>query len=367
MRYLLILLLGFYCCVAQAFQGLFYMNTHPKSSLTPEQQTQDFIDHANSVNVIAPRTYIMDGQGNLTISIDPVLLKTAAQHQVKVMPYIVNLNKKFIFDQNQIHQFLADKAAEKHAITQMVAECKKYNYYGFQFDFENIHVRDKDAYSEFVADAAKALHQNGCLLSVAVMPRLHEAPITERGRWVFDNWLGAYDYKKLGKNADFLSVMTYNRNSDLTTPGPNAPLSWTEGVVKHMLKSVPPEKISVGLIIYSGLWGMNDDVYNDEESSTYRKLSSRIKYATLEYLKVAKLINKIHKNPQWDPVGGSSYIIYSDHGLYNYLFIEDALSFKAKLDLIEHYHLRGFSMYLLGFEDPKIWDVLAKYNKKTSI
>lgn len=361
MRYLLVLLLGVFCYTAQAFQGLFYMNTHPKSTLTPEQQTQDFVDHADLVNVIAPRSYIIDAQGNLSASLDPVLLKTAARHHVKVMPYIVNLNKKFIFDQKQIHEFLVSRIAKERAIAQMVTECKKYNYYGLQFDFENIHVRDKDAYSQFVTDAAKALHQNKCLLSIAVMPRLHEAPTTKQGQWIFDNWLGAYDYKKLGQNADFLSVMTYNRNSNSTTPGPNAPLSWTEEVIKHMLKSVPPEKISVGLIIYSGFWGMNGDVYNDEESSTYRKSLSRIRYTTLEYPKVVRLINKIHKNPQWDPVGGCSYVMYSEKGLYNYLFIEDALAFKAKLDFIERYHLRGFSMYLLGFEDPKIWDVLAKY------
>ena len=38
--------------------------------------------------------------------------------------------------------------------------------------------------------------------------------------------------------------------------------------------------------------------------------------------------------------------------------MEDARSFRAKLDLARELGLRGFSVWVLGPEDPEIWDAL---------
>jgi spore germination protein YaaH len=45
-------------------------------------------------------------------------------------------------------------------------------------------------------------------------------------------------------------------------------------------------------------------------------------------------------------------------GLNEWLFLEDARSFKAKLELAKEKKVRGFSVWVLGPEDPAIWDVL---------
>ena len=49
---------------------------------------------------------------------------------------------------------------------------------------------------------------------------------------------------------------------------------------------------------------------------------------------------------------------YSVGGVYEWVFLEDARAFKAKLDLAKEKKLRGFSVWVLGTEDEKIWDVL---------
>lgn len=346
------LIFGVLGCNANAFEGLYYLNTHSKSVVTVEQQMQDFSDHGKKIDIIAPRFYIIDAKGELTSAIDENLLATAAKNHVKVMPFIVNLNSQFEFSQKQLHIFLSDSDARQRAVQAMVEQCRKYHYHGLQFDFENIHVTDKDAYTKFVAEAARSLHQNGYLLSLAVMPRLVDQPTAKRALWAFDNWLGAYDYGKLAQHADFLSVMTYNRNDETTTPGPNAPLSWVEEVVQHIIDDhVPPQKISVGLITYSGFWRTNS-----------AGPGSRIQYFSLEYPKLVVLLKNIKVKPSWDVEGGSNYYMYSENGLYSYLFPEDTAAFKAKLDLIKRYNLRGFSMYRLGLEDPGIWKVLKAHN-----
>jgi spore germination protein YaaH len=36
----------------------------------------------------------------------------------------------------------------------------------------------------------------------------------------------------------------------------------------------------------------------------------------------------------------------------------DARSFQARYDVVKQYGLRGFSSWVLGSEDPKVWDDL---------
>jgi spore germination protein YaaH len=45
------------------------------------------------------------------------------------------------------------------------------------------------------------------------------------------------------------------------------------------------------------------------------------------------------------------------------LFIENARSFAEKLKLVRQYHFRGFSAWVLGFEDPGIWKVVQQQTR----
>jgi spore germination protein YaaH len=47
-------------------------------------------------------------------------------------------------------------------------------------------------------------------------------------------------------------------------------------------------------------------------------------------------------------------------GTFEWLFLENARSFGAKVALMKEKKLRGFSAWVLGPEDPAIWGVLGK-------
>jgi len=51
------------------------------------------------------------------------------------------------------------------------------------------------------------------------------------------------------------------------------------------------------------------------------------------------------------------------NSVYNWLFIENARSFAEKLKLVRQYHFRGFSAWVLGFEDPGIWKVVQQQTR----
>ena len=64
---------------------------------------------------------------------------------------------------------------------------------------------------------------------------------------------------------------------------------------------------------------------------------------------------------EWLPEIGAQFTFWSNEGIYEWLFLEDARTLDAKLDLFEEYPgLRGISAWVLGAEDPAIWGVLER-------
>jgi spore germination protein YaaH len=63
---------------------------------------------------------------------------------------------------------------------------------------------------------------------------------------------------------------------------------------------------------------------------------------------------------KWDDVQQVPYAQLDVGGTFEWLFLENARSFGAKLTLMREKKLRGFSAWVLGPEDPGIWSVLGK-------
>jgi len=64
----------------------------------------------------------------------------------------------------------------------------------------------------------------------------------------------------------------------------------------------------------------------------------------------------------WSPEQGVHYTFWQRNVTFDWIFREDARSFGLKLDLLDEYRgLRGISVWVLGSEDPGIWEVLAEH------
>jgi len=185
-------------------------------------------------------------------------------------------------------------------------------------------------------------------LSVAVAARTSDDPHNES----FRTFSGVYDYAALARSADFLSVMAYPE-SDAHHPGPLASYPWVEQVVRHVLLQVPADKISLGLPTYQSDW-----VERRVRISIRRRIEGKIR-------RVFRYIYRLfhHNGPvtvdsdnlKWDPVLKASYRIEGRGHSRHITWVEDERSFAAKLQLVVRYHLRGYSVWRIGLEDPHIW------------
>jgi spore germination protein YaaH len=322
---------------AQKVERLFY-------TIDNEKCFESFRENIGSIDIVGPQSYKFDAHGILWGSVDKRMLGLAARHNVKVMPLLVNAG----FDQPAFHALLVDSSAKARAVAAMVRICREHKFYGLQFDFENIHVRDRDAFTEFYRQAAHALHAAGFAISIAVVPRVSEnTGPTEYHKWIYEFWRGAYDYKALGEIGDFISLMTYDQHTHRTTPGPVAGLRWMEAVIRFVLPMVPASKISIGIPFYSYRW-----------QPSYQNGQAHVWGRSLDYAEAIGLADRHGARWQWDDQDKVSFTYYPNEYINEFLFIEDARSFAAKYELVTKYGFRGISVWRLGHEDPRIWKQL---------
>jgi spore germination protein YaaH len=331
----------------QPLEALFYY-------VDRETSFESFREHIGQISIVAPTVYQVDEDGVVWGAVDPRVLELARKHKVDVMPLIKNPG----FDQEKLHKLLANPQARARAIESMVGECKRYGYLGIQFDFENLNINDRDAFTRFYAETAKAFHKEGFLLSAAVVHRPEQYPgPTKYFKWLFKNWRAGYDLKALAEIGDFISVMTYSQHTRRTPPGPNAGIPWVKKNIDYFLKYVPAEKLSLGIPVVSQHW------YTEQDDEKYL-VNARSWSESLTYKEALALTERFNAKLTWLEDQKVPFTFFENGGLFEYIFFENARSFRHKLDLVKEYKLRGFSVWVIGSEDPGIWDVLRKENSR---
>jgi spore germination protein len=307
------------------------------------------VKHIDEITVVAPQVYVVDSLGIMWGSLDRRVSDLAKKHGVKVMPLFTNEG----FQQGALHKLLGDTAAQRRSIESMVAICKDNNYWGLQFDVENINIADRDRFTSWYTASANALHKAGCKVSVAVVHKTEDgAGPTAYGRFMQDSWRGGYDIAALARAGDFISLMTYSEHTRRTTPGPVAGLPWTRDAMEYFLRFVPPEKLSLGIPAYGGHWFTRGETSGTERASSTSE--------SVSWSWGSGMAERNNAAIQWDPVQQVPFASYMIGGINEWLFLEDVRAFKAKLDLVKEKKLRGFSVWVLGPEDERIWNLLKK-------
>jgi spore germination protein len=318
-----------------------------------EECFRDLREHANSISIVAPQAFSVDDEGVVWGSVDGRVIELAKEQSISVMPLIVNPG----FDQALLHRFLVNEGSRKRAIASLVDQCVQNRFAGIQFDFENLNLNDRDAFTRFYQETAEALHARGLKLSVAVVHRPEEyAGPTPYHKWLFENWRAGYDLAELAKAGDFISVMTYSQHTRRTTPGPNAGIPWDKQVIEYFLKFMPPEKLSLGIPLDSQHW------YTELDTSGFAAKAHSWSRG-LDYASAMGLVSRFDAKVEWNELQKVPYAVFENGGLFEHLYIEDARSFQAKYDLVTTYHLRGFSAWVLGHEDPGIWKKLPQHSR----
>lgn len=333
------LLLAVCSPLAAGPKALFYLTSDPDG-------IQSFLDHAAKIDILVPTWYRVDEAGNVSGGPDPRVMSAARKAHVPVAPIIVNPG----FNQENFHKLATTPLARRKMIAYLVAECARQGYSGIQFDFENVIETDRDALTQLVREAAAALHKANLQLSIATVPN---APGAAGGgafsKWIFSNWRAAYDLKALGESVDLLCLMTYDEHTRYTPPGPVAGYIWTKDNLDYALRSVPKEKLSLGIPVYGYRWYAGDPGPQGKPA---------VGHVTLGGADVARLIAAFQPEIQWDSSDRASFFYFYRDATREWVFYTDARTFQERYNLAASTGIQGFCSWVLGKEDPAIWDLL---------
>ena len=234
-------------------KSLFYLGDGAAS-------VHSFEAHKDKIDILVPTWYNVDAVGLVTGEPNPVVLREAKAAGIPVIPIVA------LFDKDAVHKLLGDERAQAEMNAAFVRECKENGYAGIQFDFEDILWTDRDALSALVKRTAEILHGQGLQVEIATVPNAPgHAGKTEFGKWIYEEWRGAYDLKALAASVDLICLMTYDQHTRWTMPGPVGGWGWTTENLKYALQFVPKEKLSLGIALYGYHWYTGDPGLNKAE------------------------------------------------------------------------------------------------------
>jgi spore germination protein YaaH len=325
-------------------RALFYMTNGANS-------VQSFLAHSKQIDLLVPTWYQVDQNGLVTGAPNDMVLSRAQNEKLPVMPLVALFNKK------GFHSLATDPAAQARMNEALLRECKLHGYVGIQFDFENVDFMDRDLLSAVVKTSADVLHKEGLQLTIATVPNAPGYPGSGGfAKWIYTDWRGAYDLAALAKYADLVCLMTYDQHTRWTTPGPVAGWQWTVENLEYALKVVPKEKLSLGIPVYGYHWYTGapivDKVTGDEKPNPQAD-SINTQDALL-------LAQEYGAKPAWDAEDHSEYFYFYRDQMREWIYFTDLQTFKDRYELAGKNGLDGFCSWVLGEEDPSIWNFLPQ-------
>lgn len=291
---------------------------------------------AARMSLVSPQWLFVVGEGKLASTVDAAVVRWARENRVPLMPLLLN----FEFKTEIAHELLTSDRLQADLIESALQVAVEHRFYGIQLDFENVPLGDRQRYVEFVRRLGKELRKRGMKLSVAVPAPLAATPLPGGGNalnWPQSEQSLAYDYRRLGKEANFLTLMAYDQHTASDSPGPVAGLPWVEASLHWVLKSVSRKKLHLGLPLYYRQW-----------------LGDKVSEGT--YSEAVTLAAQAGATPRLDALELERTLEFEVEGVRAVLWFQDADTLERRLELVRRYKLRGFSAWRLGHEDPAAWE-----------
>ncbi len=296
------------------------------------------------ISTISPVWYEVNPDGSLKLKLPPnsqEILKFARDHKIKVVPAIA------MFDHDIFSQVLETPANFQAHINAIMAEVSNNGYDGIDLDYESTKLTDKDLYFQFLSDLAQKLHTAGKTLEVSVLAKWTDAniyPSLPETRQV-------QDWTEIGKIADEIRIMAYDYTSaSAKYPGPIAPVSWVEDVLKYAVSKLDPAKISLGIPLYSYEWSSDAQTPLFQPDFMSNATAETVKAASYNFETVSKIVSS-NKGENLDFEGEKLFMYKQQTGTvtsFRMLIYMDQNGIAQRESLAKKYGLKGVIFWRLG-------------------
>jgi len=301
--------------------------THPVESIGPMP----------GINVVSPTWFsLRNEEGDLSNLADLHYVNWAHAQGYQVWALVSNS-----FDRDLTASVLRSSEKREKVIGQLLAFSQLYDLDGINVDFENMHLQDRDNFTQFIRELAPLAREQGLTLSVDVTFKSSNI-----------NWSQIYDRKALAESVDYVMVMAYDEHWG-TSPvaGSVSSLPWVERGLQRVLQEIPADKLLLGIPFYTRLWEIEYLEGGSEKVSSRAYGMDRIK----------SILEEAGAQITFCEESGQNVAAYQQGDKYYKVWLEDLTSLESRLALVEEYGLAGAAAWRRGFESNEIWDLFDAF------
>lgn len=305
-----------------------YVNQHARTDISK-------IGSLEGVQVVSPTWFSLKEDGLVANIADKSYVDWAHKRGYQVWGLFSNS-----FDPDLTNKMLSDSKLRNKVIKQILSYVDLYELDGINLDFENIYLKDKDLFVQFVRELTPLLHEKKRTVSLDLTFHSLSA-----------NWSMFYDRTRLGAVVDYMVVMGYDQYpAGSTVAGPVSSIPWVEKGIVKLLEEVASDKIILGVPLYTRMW--------EETTAADGKTTAKSKTYSMDA--TTKWLEENKVTPTYDSTTQLNYAELDKGDVKYRIWIEDQVSMKQRMQLIDKYNLAGSAAWRRGFEDDSFWKELAQ-------
>jgi spore germination protein YaaH len=233
------------------------------------------------------------------------------------------------YDSEPVAQMLADSQARTHAIQLLLGYIQKNQFAGVSIDFEGLDASSQPDLTAFMQELYAKFHPLGLEVSISV-------PVDDP----------SYDYPTLAKASDFLILMAYDQNWDVNSPGPVAGQRWFDAYLRQRLAQAPASQYVIGIGNYGYDW--------NNRSSSVDVIGFQDALDQSNGSKTPVALSTGSLNPNFTYIANNQ-----EHQVW---YLDAVTAFNQLVDA-QGFAPRGYALWVLGSEDPGIWQVFDHRNQ----
>jgi peptidoglycan-N-acetylglucosamine deacetylase len=282
--------------------------------------------HLSQLDLVFPDWFSFSNpEGKIDVSVDGdtfQLLKSAGK---LVLPRISNTSAQGEWYVSGLPSLFRSAKATNKFVDQIISSVERVHADGINLDVEGVEAADEQAFVVWFRKIADALHARGLLVTVDV-------PMGD----------DSYDLKAISAISDVVVLMAYDEHYPTGAPGSIAGQNWFDDGLADTLKSIPRDKLIVGIGAYGYDW---------TEGKTPAE--------PISFYDAASLAERAGATIETDSETINSRFSYRDEeGKNHQVWLLDAVSAWNEVVTVRRTEARGLAVWRLGTEEPTLWSLL---------
>lgn len=311
----------------------------------------EMIAQSKGLTTISPTWFhVADTSGNLESIAGAEYVNYAHQAGIEVWAAIRDFDGG-INSFEESYELLSHTSSRENLINQLIAAALSSGIDGINVDFEKISTECGEHYIQFIRELSVKCRQNGLVLSVDnYVPQAYNQQYHRDEQAVF---------------ADYVVIMGYDEHySGSLEAGSVASYSFVRDGIEQTLLDVPAEKVISGIPFFTRVWKETPKTEEElaaQAGTEEAEYSMKVESTAYGMAEAQEVVAQAGAAAVWDEETQQNYATWEYEGSTYEVWLEDASSIQAKLQLMKDYNLAGTAAWRLGQETSDIWDVILQY------